>query len=70
VASIRTSPSPTRSTPTITPVDVSLCAHATTSADGSEVGAGASPGSALTMIESCRNGASLVALANFDENSP
>ena len=62
VASISTRPSPTRSTGTITPVEVSLCAQATTSADGSDVGAGASPASALTTIESCRKGASLVDL--------
>ena len=37
---------PGRSTPTITPVEVSLWAQATTSAPGSPAGAGAEPGSA------------------------
>jgi hypothetical protein len=71
VASISTSASPAgRSTGNITPVDVSLCAQATTSHEASEVGAGASPGSAATTTGSARNGAAAVTLANFCENSP
>ena len=54
----------------MTPVEVSLWAQAITSAAGSAVGAGASPGSASTRIGSARNGAAAVALANFRENSP
>ena len=45
-----------RCTGTATPVEVSLCAHATTSTDGSDCGSGALPGSALTMIGSPTNG--------------
>ena len=59
-----------RWTSTITPVEVSLCAQAMTSASGSAVGVGAVPGSELTMIGSWRNGAPAAALANFCENSP
>jgi hypothetical protein len=79
VASIRTSASPAaagRSTGTITPVDVSLCAQATTSAGSPSTpesiapGSGASPGSAAITIESARNGAPEVTVANFCENSP
>src|ERR687889_610984 len=44
-----------RWTSSITPVDVSLCAHAMTSASGSAVGCGAVPGSELTTIGSSRN---------------
>jgi hypothetical protein len=54
----------------MTPVDVSLCAQAITSADGSDVGSGAVPGSDATTIGSFRKGASVVAVANFCENSP
>ena len=59
-----------RSTPTMTPVEVSLWAHATTSAAGSDFGRGASPGCELTTIGSARNGAPSVTLANLLENSP
>ena len=41
----------------MTPVEVSLCAQASTSASGSATGAGASPGSASTTIGSARKGA-------------
>ena len=54
----------------MTPVEVSLWAQAITSAAGSAVGSGASPGSASTTIGSWRNGAAAVDLANFEENSP
>ena len=54
----------------MTPVEVSLCAQATTSTPASNVGAGASPGSLLTTIGSCRNGALAATLANLLENSP
>ena len=57
-------------TGTMTPVEVSLCAQAITSASGSATGVGASPGSASITIGSARNGAPAVALANFGENSP
>ena len=64
-----------RTTGTITPVEVSLCAHAITSArprsaraDGA--GSGASPGSAAITSGSSRNGAPAVTSANFWENSP
>ncbi len=73
VASIstRASPaSPGRTTGTITPVEVSLWAQASTSAAGSACGAGASPAGASITIGSARNGAPFVQAANFDENSP
>src|SRR3982751_2884475 len=71
VASITTRASPAgRSTGTITPVDVSLWAQATTSQVGSDVGAGAVPGSLEMITGSARKGASRVTVANFDENSP
>jgi hypothetical protein len=54
----------------MTPVEVSLCAQATTSASGSEVGGGASPGSACATIGSSRKGAAFVTAANLLENSP
>ncbi len=54
----------------MTPVDVSLCAHAMTSASASLTGAGASPGGADTTIGSARNGARPVTVANFWVNSP
>ena len=54
----------------MTPVEVSLCAQATTSQESSDVGRGAVPGSASTTTGSARNGAPAVTLANFDENSP
>jgi hypothetical protein len=60
----------------ITPVEVSLCAHARTSAPPSaaagpmEAGSGASPASAEIVIGSARNGAPVVTAANFWENSP
>ena len=59
-----------RTTGTITPVEVSLCAQARTSQLGSACGAGAEPGSALTITGSARNGAPFVDSANFAENSP
>ena len=52
VASMTMSASPEpsgRCTGTATPVDVSLCAHAMTSTDGSDCGLGALPGSALMI---------------------
>ena len=54
----------------MTPVEVSLWAQAITSAAGSAVGSGASPGAASTTIGSARNGAARVQDANFEENSP
>ena len=54
----------------MTPVEVSLCAQAMTSAAGSARGSGASPGSASITIGSARNGAAAVAFANLLENSP
>ena len=54
----------------MTPVEVSLCAHATASTPSSPRGAGASPGSADTTTGSPRKGAPRVTAANLDENSP
>ena len=65
-ARARRSRSAGRATGTITPVEVSLCAHAITSAPGSATGSGASPGSASTTIGSARNGAPRVTAANFE----
>ena len=62
-----------RVTGTITPVDVSLCAQATTSTSSppaADAGSGASPGSASTTIGSARNGAPSVTFVNLLENSP
>src|SRR5690625_1306736 len=59
-----------RSITVATPVDVSLCGHAHTSTDGPAAGRGADPGPASTISDSARNGAVLVAVANFDPNSP
>ncbi len=73
VASIRTSWASACAglvTGTITPVEVSFWAQASTSTPGSEVGSGASPGSAATITGSARNGALRVQAANFEENSP
>jgi len=68
---INASPEPWgRATATATPVEVSLCAHAITSTDGSLCGSGALPGSALMMIGSPTNGFLLTAEANFELNSP
>jgi len=53
-----------------TPVEVSLCAQPMRSTDGSEVGSGALPGSALTTIGSPMNGLFLATEANFELNSP
>ena len=66
-----TSASPAgRCTGTATPVDVSLCAQATTSTDGSDWGCGALPGSAFRMIGSPTNGLAATAEANLALNSP
>ena len=54
----------------MTPVEVSLCAHASTSAAGSDRGSGASPGSASMTIGDSRNGAPAATFANLEENSP
>ena len=59
-----------RRTGTATPVEVSLCAQAMTSTDGSDCGSGALPGSALTMIGSPTNGFLATAEANLALNSP
>ena len=59
-----------RCTGTATPVEVSLCAQAMTSTDGSDCGFGALPGSALTMIGSPTNGFLATAEANLALNSP
>ena len=65
------SPEPSgRATGTATPVEVSLCAQAITSTDGSLCGSGALPGSALMMIGSPTNGFLATAEANFALNSP
>ena len=65
------SPDPSgRTTGTATPVDVSLCAHAIRSTDGSDCGFGALPGSALMTIGSPTNGFFATAEANFALNSP
>jgi hypothetical protein len=68
---ISASPEPSgRVTGTATPVEVSLCAHAITSTDGSLCGSGALPGSALMTIGSPTNGFLVTAEANFELNSP
>ena len=54
----------------MTPVEVSLCGHAYTSTPASAVGEARVPGSALTIVESPRNGAFWVTEPNFAENSP
>ena len=59
-----------RRTSIITPVEVSLCAQAITSASPGSRSSGALPGSAACTIGSARKGARAVASANFDENSP
>ena len=62
-----------RVTGSITPVLVSLCAQAMTSASRSTApapSAGAEPGSALRTIGSPRKGAFFVTVANLAENSP
>ncbi len=59
-----------RDTGTATPVEVSLWAQAMTSTDGSDCGAGAVPGSALTTTGSPTNGFLATAEANFALNSP
>jgi hypothetical protein len=59
-----------RRTGTATPVEVSLCAQAITSTDGSLRGSGAVPGSALSTIGSPINGFFWTAEANFELNSP
>src|SRR5699024_1497357 len=57
---------------TIAPVEVSLCAHATTSASvfDKSAGDGAVPAGPSTISGSSSHGACLDALANLDENSP
>ncbi len=68
---ISASPEPSgRCTGTATPVEVSLCAQAMTSTDGSDCGSGALPGSALTTIGSPTNGFLATAEANLALNSP
>ena len=65
---ISASPEPAgRFTGTATPVEVSLCAQAIASTDGSDVGWGALPASALMMIGSPTNGLAATAEANFAE---
>ena len=59
-----------RTTGTMTPVEVSLCAQAIASTAGSPIGCGASPGSACRTIGSPRNGALRVTSANLRLNSP
>ena len=59
-----------RRTGTATPVEVSLCAQAMASTEGSDCGSGALPASALMTIGSSMNGLAVVAEANFEENSP
>jgi hypothetical protein len=54
----------------MTPVDVSLCAHAYASMPGCPVGMASEPGSALAITGSSRNGASATPEANLAENSP
>ncbi len=54
----------------MTPVDVSLCAQAYTSAPGTARAAGRVPGSPLVTTESARNGALFVTVANLLVNSP
>ena len=73
VASMRTNASPEpagRWTGRATPVEVSLCAQAIASTDGSDVGTGALPGSALMTIGSPMNGLAATAEATFALNSP
>src|SRR6267154_175974 len=73
VASTATNASPDpsgRCTGTATPVEVSLCAQAMRSTDGSDCGFGALPGSALTMMGSPTNGFLATHEANFELNSP
>ena len=68
---IRASPAPAgRCTGTATPVEVSLCAQAMRSTEGSLTGSGAPPGSALTTIGSPTNGFLATAEANLALNSP
>src|SRR5699024_7203949 len=57
---------------TMAPVEVSLCAHATTSASvpASSDGDGEVPAGPSTIWGSSSQGACLEALANFEENSP
>ena len=63
---ISASPAPAgRWTGTATPVDVSLCAHAITSTDGSDCGFGAPPGSDLMMMGSPTKGFLTTHEANF-----
>ena len=74
VASITTSwpsvASAGRCTGTATPVEVSLCAQASTSQLGSACGGGALPGAAEITTGSARKGAPRVLSANLAENSP
>src|ERR1700760_4085759 len=73
VASIAISASPEpagRCTGTATPVEVSLCAHAIRSTDGSDWGFGALPGSAFSTTGSPTNGFLTTQEANFELNSP
>ena len=69
VASINTRPSPIRSTGAAAPVEVSFCAHATTSAS-SWAGRTTAPGSHCVTAGSARNGAAAAARANLRVNSP
>ena len=67
----RASPDPSgRRTARATPVEVSLCAQAMASTEGSDCGSGALPASALMMIGSPTKGLAATAEANFALNSP
>ena len=73
VASMTTNASPEsagRWTGSATPVDVSLCAQAITSTDGSDCGLGALPASDLMITGSPTNGFLATEEANFALNSP
>ena len=68
---IKAPPEPAgRCTGTATPVEVSLCAQAITSTDGSLCGSGALPASDLMTMGSPTNGFFATAEANFELNSP
>ena len=60
----------TRCTGAMAPVEVSLWAHAYTSAPGTAAGSTTEPASALTTLGGVRWGAAATAAANFPENSP
>src|SRR3954454_21436242 len=60
----------TRSTGASAPVEVSLWAHAYTSAPGTASGRTTEPAGAVTTLGSSRWGAAAAAAVNFAENSP